>query len=471
LTSFLKPFFSTFLIALFILIMQALWLIFDDMAGKGVTIMILGKYLFYVSVMTVPQAIPIAVLLASIMTLGNFSEHYEFAASKSAGISLQRLLVPLFILVTGFSIINLFFLNNAFPWAVMRQTNLLKNIKNQKPALALIEGTFNTEIPKYIIKFDKKYGEEENLLDNVLIYNKKNYNTLNSITAKKGIISTESDSRYMSIQLEDGYFYEDHWSNNSKKKERQRMPFSQTHFDRYTVNIDISSFNSDDLEEVKLKSTRGMLSFDQLNIFSDSLKITYDKYIGNKAKSITNRIKSKHLFHQPDSINKHKLVFPILDNFETKARSQVAKSALSSANRSLKTVSNKGGYKNRRKQLNLIDTEFHRRIALSFSALLLFMIGAPLGSLIRKGGFGLPMVFAIVIYLIYHFTSEFAKNMAEESTITHIIGGWLSTALFLPMAVFLTYRATRDKGIIRISGVLDFFKRIFTRKDKAQLSE
>lgn len=441
--------------------MQALWLIFDDMAGKGVTVAILGKYLFYVSVMTVPQAIPIAVLLASIMTLGNFSENYEFAATKSTGISLQRLLTPLFILVIGFSAVNLVFLNNLFPWAVMKQTNLLKNIKKQKPALALIEGTFNTEIPNYIIKFDKKYGKEENLLKNVLIYHKKSYNKLNSITAKKGIIAAEQDSRYMSLQLEDGYLYEDHWSNNNKKAARRRMPFSKTHFDTYTVNIDISSFNKEGLEEIKLKHTRGMLSFNQLNIFSDSLKTNYDKYVYNKANNIKNRIKTNHLYAQKDSIDKYSIVSPILSNFDTKSQVQITESAVNSLERSLKAITNKQGYKNRRKQLNLIDTEYHRRIALSFSALLLFMIGAPLGSLIKKGGFGLPMVIAIIIYLIYHFSSEFAKNMAEESTITHIMGGWLSTMIFLPFAILLTYRAARDKSFISMDPILNPIRKLF----------
>ncbi len=144
--------------------MQALWLIFDDLAGKGITVAILFKYLFYVTIMTIPQAIPIAVLLSSIMTMGNLAENYEFAAIKSAGISLQRLLLPLFSIVVVLSFVNLYFLNYAFPWAVLKEKNLLINIKKQKPSLAFIEGTFNVDIPGYVIKFDEKYGKEGNLL-------------------------------------------------------------------------------------------------------------------------------------------------------------------------------------------------------------------------------------------------------------------------------------------------------------------
>lgn len=446
--------------------MQGLWLVFDDLAGKGLTPGVLLKYIYYFSITIVPQAVPISVLLASIMTLGNFSENYEFAATKSAGLSLQKLLAPLFIFVVGLSFMNLVFLNNVYPWAVLKQKNLYKNIKDHKPALAFIEGTFNTEIPGYIIKFDKKYGEEENLLKNVLIYQLKDYNTVNVITAAKGTIITKEGSRYMSLLLESGYFHEEHWNRTSKKEERQRMPFSKTYFKTYTVNIDVSDFNENGMDEIKYSSNRGMLSFSQLNYFSDSLKTTYDTYIKDKAKSLSKRIEYKKLISEKDSIILHKISNPILENFDTDKQEAVTKTALTFVERSIKSIESKSSYKRQRKKLNLIDTEYHRRIALSFSALILFLIGAPLGSLIRKGGFGLPMVIAIVVYLTYHFMSEFAKNMAEESSITHFFGGWMSTLFFLPIAIYLTYRAAKDKGAIDFSRISNALKNLVDRFKK-----
>lgn len=462
LKSFFKPFLSTFLIALFILIMQALWLIFDDMAGKGITVSILFNYVFYVTVITIPQAIPIAVLLSAIMTLGNLAENYEFAALKSAGLSLQRLLLPLFAIVTVFSFVNLFFLNYAYPWAVLKQKNLYSNIKKKKPALAFVEGTFNTDIPGYVIKFDEKYGEDENLLKNVLIYQTKDHRTINSITAQKGTILSEEGSRYMSLFLEDGFYFQEHWNTSSKKKERERMPFSKTHFDTYTVNIDISSFQANNLDDEKIKSSRDMLSFKQLGIFSDSLKIKYDTYISSKAKTLENRARATDLLPQHDSLPALTVKMPILSNFHTKEQSQILDNALNSLERSLKSFTDsEKGYKWKRRRLNLMDTEFHRRIALSFSALLLFIIGAPLGSLIRKGGFGLPMIVAILVYLAYHFLSTFAGNMAETSTINQRLGGWLSTVIFLPFGIYLIYRATQDKGAFNIDPILNFFNKIY----------
>lgn len=448
--------------------MQALWLIFDDMAGKGITVPILFKYLFYVTIMTIPQAIPIAILLSSIMTLGNLAENYEFAAIKSAGISLQRLLVPLFSIVIIFSFVNLYFLNYAFPWAVLKEKNLLINIKKQKPSLAFVEDAFNTDIPGYVIKFDEKYGEEGNLLKNVLIYQTKDRKNINSITAKKGTIATEEGSKYMSLLLEDGFYYQEHWHIGSKKNVRAQMPFSKTHFDEYTVNIDVSSFESGDMGEERIKDSRMMLSFNQLKIYSDSLKITYDDYINNKARTLEKKAKATKLIPLHDSLPKPAFDLPILSNYNTKEQVQILEAAANTLTQTLKNFSDsEKGYKWKRKKLNLLDTEYHRRIALSFSALLLFIIGAPLGSLIRKGGFGLPMVVAILIYLIYHFLSTFAGNMAETSTISNKLGGWLSTIILLPFGIYLTYRATRDKGALNIDMLLDWIKNIFTKSKKS----
>ncbi len=465
---FFKPFLSTFLIALFILIMQSLWLIFDDMAGKGLTLGILLKYIYYVTIITVPQAVPIAVLLSSIMTLGSLAEDYEFAALKSAGISLQRMLKPLFFIVIGLSLVNLYFLNYIYPWAMLKQKNLYANIKKQRPALAFVEGTFNTDIPGYVIKFDKKYGAHENLLKNVLIYQTEKYQKINAITAKKGAIITEEGSKYMSLKLEDGYYYQEHWDNTSKKKERDRMPFSKTHFDEYTVNIDISAFDKSHLDEERIKNRRDMLSFAQLKVYSDSLKKKYDEYIFNKAKTFENRAQIKQFSEKEksDSLLKKQIIsLPVLDNYSLEKQYIILDAAKNTLGRSLKNFSDmERGYKWKRKILNLMDTEFHKRIALSFSALLLFIIGAPLGSLIRKGGFGLPMVVAIIIYVAYFFLSTFAGNMAETSTIDYRMGGWLSTLVFLPIGLYLTYRATKDKGALNIDLFFERIKTFFTKK-------
>lgn len=461
-TSFLKPFISTFLIALFILILQLVWLIFDDMAGKGITLGILMKYIFYVTVIAVPKAVPIAILLSSIMTLGQLSENYEFAAIKSAGVSLQKLMTPLFSIVLILSFINLFFLNNAYPWAMMKQKNLYTNIKKKQPALALVEGTFNSDVPGFVIKFDKKYGKDKNKLKNVLIYQTRQNGNVSTITAKRGTIQTEEGSKYMNLFLEDGFYYEEHSHRGSRKEVRDKAPFSTTHFDSYTVNVDVSKFAMGDLENDRFKYDREMLNFNQLEVFSDSLKLGWDEYITHRAKSFSGKMAIDRMYN--DTINAKNISYPILSNFSIQKQAEVLSIAENNIINTLSDFDNfSGDYKFRRKGLNLIDTEFHHRIAIAFSALLLFLIGAPLGSLIKKGGFGLPMVMAIVVYLGYHFLSSFAGNMAEESTISDIWGGWLSTIIFLPIGIYLLISATTDKGKINFNLIFDRIGKFFNK--------
>ena len=185
LKTFLVPFFATFFIILFVLVMQALWLAFESIAGKGIGLFFILKFLYYTALVVSTQALPIAILLSSIMAMGNLSENYELAAIKSASVSLMRLMRPLIILTFLISIINFLNLNYILPYATLKQKNLTSNIKKKTPALALIPGSFNTDIPNYQIKFDEKYGEDQNLLKNVLIYD------LSSKKGNKKIIGME----------------------------------------------------------------------------------------------------------------------------------------------------------------------------------------------------------------------------------------------------------------------------------------
>ncbi|MDF1518732.1 MAG: LptF/LptG family permease, partial [Lutibacter sp.] len=281
LKSFLQPFLATFFVVLFVLVMQALWLAFDEIAGKGIDIFFILKFLGYLALILTPTALPIGILLSSIMALGTLAENYEFAAIKSAGISLKRVIRPLVVLVILLSGLNFIFLNNIYPWATLKQKNLYLNMKKKKPALALVPGAFNTEIPGFSIKFDEKYGEEENLLKNVQIADlNANKGKIKVITAEKGTISTEEGSKYMTLTLENGNYYEEHLTNAMMPKDRAKMPASKAEFKTYTINIDISSFSDDDsMNEEKVKEHHGMLSIAQLDSISKINKIEFDTYM------------------------------------------------------------------------------------------------------------------------------------------------------------------------------------------------
>ena len=472
LKSFLQPFFATFLIILFVLVMQVLWLAFDSFAGKGISLVIILKFLWYTMLLMAPQALPIGVLLSSIMTLGGLSENYEFAATKSAGISLPRMVRPLIILTIILSAVNFVFLNNVYPYAMLKQLNMKVNIKKKQPSIALVAGSFNTELPNFQIKFDEKYGEENNLLKKVIIYDLSDRKGNNKIiTAKKGKIISDEGSRYMTLILEDGYYFEHHIKNGAPIKEKQKMPASHAYFDEYTINIDISSLSGDDLEKERYKTQYNMLSLNQLKDTIPVMKKNYDSHISSRAKNLFLSIDVDDLHSYPDSIINKELSLNTLENFNPREVKIILSSSISKIDRTLNNIkSNKETIKRKRKYLNLYDIEFYNRVAFSLSCLLLFFIGAPLGSIIRKGGMGLPMILAIAVYVLYFFTNTFGRNLAEESSITAIFGSWLSVLLMLPLAITLTIRASKDKGLFDFksffTSIINTFKNIFSKKEK-----
>ena len=467
LKTFLAPFLATFLIVLFVLVMQLLWQTFENIAGKGISIAFILKFLYYTSLSIVPQALPIAVLLSSIMALGSLGENYEFAAAKSAGISLQRLVRPLIFLTLFLSGVNFIFLNNIFPYAILKQQNLYYNIKKKKPALALIPGSFNSDLPNYQIKFDEKYGEEKNLLKNVLIYDlSSRKGNQKVITAERGKIISEEGSRYMTFILYDGFYYEDHTKTTRSRTKKEKMPASQAIFKEYEFNIDISDLVGDGaLDEERFKNNFKMLRINQLTDTIPILKTDYNDILMSRSKSISSIAQSKLLYKYTDSL-KHENIDTIgtLENFHLKEQISILNNAKTKINSAVTNVKNNiKSVKWKRKTLNFFDSEYYGRIALSFSCLILFFIGAPLGSIIRKGGFGLPMILAIAIYVIYFFGNTMGKNLAEESSISSLLGSWLSAMVMIPFGIFLTRRATKDKGIFNVDNILLPLKKIFQK--------
>lgn len=471
LKSFLVPFVATFLIVLFVLVMQALWQAFENIAGKGISLVFILKFLYYTTLMIIPQALPIGVLLSSIMALGNLGENYEFAAAKSAGISLQRLVRPIAILAIALSGINFLFLNNIFPYANLKQRNLYLNIKKKKPAMALVTGSFNADIPGYQIKFDEKYGEEENLLKNVLIYDlKSKRGNQKVITAKRGKIVTEEGSRYMTFYLYDGNYYEEHVKKAKTRIKKQKMAASSATFSEYKFNIDIGDLlDQGDLDTIKSKGSPMMYTLKQIKDTIPKLKSNYDEVLSLRAKNIYINTKAKELYKYPDSLKSKNLESITLDNFKIVDKISILNAALTKTSRLSSTLKNTNdSIKWNRKILNFYDTEYYNRMAFSLSCIILFFIGAPLGSIIRKGGFGMPMILAIAVYVTYFFANTFGKNLAEESSITAFLGSWVSAMVMIPLAILLTNRATKDKGIFNINSFLqpvtNFFKKLIPKK-------
>lgn len=458
---------------LFILVMLILFQQFDKIAGRGLGVSVLLKFFGYTALLMMPMALAISVLLSSIMALGNLAENYELAAIKSSGISLFRLLRPLLIFMIFLSVANFLFLNYIFPIAAYESKNLVWNIKKKQPSLALVAGSFNNDIPDFSIKFAKKYGEENNLLKDVIIYDlrDKRYNN-KVIMAKKGEITTVPGSKYMTLVLKDGYYYEDIKTKRIPAFLKDPMPFVKSHFDEHQLNFDISGL--DKMGNNKYDKHYEMMSLSQLTEEVKERKKPLKELVEKNTSRYFKTLKAKNL-HQDtipqDSVKIKKLHANLLANYSDKNKIKVLRNASREIKRIHATYTNLLKNKERKQELiNVYDTEFFKRIAFSFSVLVLFLIGAPLGSLIRKGGFGVPMIMAILIFVTYHFVGEMAKGMSKSGAISPFLGGWLSTIIMLPFGLFLLYKAVQDKGLFDLDGtikaILNFFKKFSKKKTK-----
>jgi len=269
----------------------------------------------------------------------------------------------------------------------------------------------------------------------------------------------------MTLTLKNGNYYEEHIKKIMLPIDRAKMPASRASFKTYVINIDISSFNdSEKLNDTLVKEHHGMLSIAQLNIISKEKKITYDAHVANKTKNFYTTMRANKLFKYPDSLLPTNLKPEVLNNFNLKNKSLVLNNSIQTLKRTMdRNKTQKRIFKDRRKQLNLYDFEYNYRVSFALACLVLFFIGAPLGSIIRKGGFGLPMVMAIFIFVIYFFISQFGKNLAEESAISALFGSWLSTLILLPLGILLTIRATKGMGIFNIDILFDSVQNIFKK--------
>lgn len=409
------------------------------------------------------MALPVGVLLSSIIAFGSLSEKYEFVAIKSSGINLIRSMRPIIIFSMILSCCCFLFMNNIYPWAVLKQRNLYFNIKKKKPALALIPGVFNTDIPGYTIKFEERYGENQNLLKNIHISElEDNFGKTKVITAERGEITAEEGSPFLKLKLLNGNFYQEHLKKKMSEKEKLRMPASVATFESYILNLDISSFNENDLYKTQFKNHYGMLSLKQLDSISKIIKIDFDKQIHSKTAAFFNHLKSDQKSENESFMNSEKAIHEaLMENLSRRDQKKTLGKALGISSRiQNKTKNGLNAFKTRRKVLNLYDFEYNYRITFSMACLVLFFIGAPLGAIIRKGGFGMPLLVAIVVFVSYFMMTQLGKNLAEESAVSSTIGGWLSTLIMLPLGILLTQKTSKGVDINLTGPFKSIFKNI-----------
>ncbi|MEO5788529.1 LptF/LptG family permease, partial [Gelidibacter sp.] len=444
-----------FVILMLIFVLQAVWLYISELAGKDLDMDTILKFLLYITPTLIPLILPLTILLASIMVFGAFAENYEFAAMKSTGISLQRAMRGLSVFIVLLSVTTFLFANNVIPWAEYNAYNLRKNIAKLKQQMAIAEGQFN-EIGNFNIKVDKKSGDRGQYLSKVVMHQQNNNRPGNYtvILADSGELISNPNSNILQLVLFNGNYYEEIHSKDPK--EIQKKPAVKSYFDTYTMNVDFAALNDVDLDEKSYTNRYNMLDVGGLNYTIDSLQHKKSSEHKELAETLYGRTSintlNANLTVETDSIFKGN----ILDLFENKSKLQIVNLALNTVTSTTQIITTKDQFMNiSDKVLNKHLMALHEKYVLGFACFILFFVGAPLGALIRKGGIGLPLVVAILLFLTYHFIGIFAKNSAENGSFNPILATWLSTLIMLPLGVYLTSRATNDKGLFDFDSYLN----------------
>ncbi len=469
LKSFIGPLILTFFIVLIILILQFLWMYVDELAGKGLEIKVVAELLFQFSLSFVPMALPLAILLAALMTFGNMGEYSELTAMKSSGIPLKRIIQPLIFLIAFVSVISFFFSNNVLPYSNRQARTLLYDIRRKRPDINLQAGTFNNDIDGFSIKVTSK-DPVTNRLDKLFIYDhRENRGNTSVIYADSGYMKVTPDETAMTMTLYNGYSYNEMPERTDGGSPDKKYPFRRDNFKEQTLVVSLSGFDLERTEIDLFKSNSAMKKIGQLTHDIDSLNKRYNKRINVYFKEFNTAYlyKVKNLPGNSDNSSKPasaKLLFdtkvlfdslPVADKkmVLTRAIGNIKEGAsyLTTQNESLHTdVKFIKGY----------EINWNKKFTLSVACLVFFLIGAPLGAIIRKGGLGTPAVISVLFFVIWYVISLSGEKLVEEDLVSTFSGMWASTYILLPIGLFLTYKASTDSVIMNIDTYLAFLRKI-----------
>lgn len=466
LSSFVKSFLSVFTILYFIFVLQGVWVYIEELAGKDLDLFTVARFLFYYSPRMISMVLPLSVLLASIMTFGSFAENYEFAAMKSAGISLQRTMRSPTIFILGLSLISFWFVNDVAPKSEYKFVNMRRDIIQAKPAMAIAPGQFN-DLGKISLKVDEKTGKKGEDLENVTIHIKSDIGTVNRtvIRSEEGQLESDDAANLLNLHLLDGNYYEDVATKSFEQQ--QRMPFAKAHFEKYTIVVDLSQFEVEENND-EINSTAKMMNVSQLKTAMDSLGTNLSREINSQTENVAVRTENPIFQSRP---NQTVITVDTEEKFvETETEQRLGQIFRTAANNTenikFSVQNNIERNENQLKEINFHEHVLQNKFALAFSCMLMFFIGAPLGAIIRKGGVGLPMVFAVIIFITYHFVNTFGYKLAQENVLSGWFGAWVGTFTLLPLAVNFSYKATRDRGVSSMDNMWYDVKTWFAKQFK-----
>ena len=459
--TFFGPFFFIFSILFFIFMVNIVWIQLGQFMGKGMTYFEIGKLLFYASASVVNLVLPLTILLASIMSFGEFGERYELAAMKAAGISLTRIMMPLFAVSLFLSFILYLFSNNITPDFQRKAINMRYSIALSKPALNFTPGNFLDQIPGYVVKFDKTYGENAEDIEGVYIHQKSNaYEDQRTIRAKKGKLSPAPENRnYLKLILFDGTIFEEKIENKDFNS-RAKQPDQMIKFDTLTSYFDISEIINKQINDEKITDDYRFQTFKELNTTIKKSNEENQKIFNNINSDLVgqlspylNYIEKNTTFKQP-VVPQYKL-----DTIKKDQQLLLLKNAYNKVD-ALKTAT-----QNREAEIAPIIKSFSRIVmyqqrifAFSVTCIIFFLIGSSLGSIIRKGGMGFPVVIAIVIFIIFYVMNLSVENLAWDGTMSPYLAAWLPNLILFPFGAWLTYKALTDSQVFDMEKYKSVFK-------------
>jgi len=473
LKTYLPLFIMTFGISLFIVLMQFLWKYVDEMVGKGIEMNILAEVFFYAALTFVPMALPIAILLASLMTFGNLGEQFELLAIKASGISLLRLMRPLTVFLCIVAVGAFYFQNNIIPVSQVKMWTLMYSMRYKSPELDIPERTFYSEIDNYNIRVEKK--DKTGLLKKVMICDySRGFNNIEVIVADSGRLKMTSDKYFLIMYLYNGELFTN-YNNQERANPNDAVPYRKESFETKEIFIRFDA-NFQRMSETIWQDRFIGKNLAELSRSIDSMTVRLDSVKLLNSKQLYGNSYRRHLQEQSSSLRVPQQVEkdtsalkPGIDQIY-KSKSQSDQLALLGRVKSILEnvrmdyIHKSSILASEEKEMRRHHSEMHQKFTLSFACLIFFFIGAPLGAIIRKGGLGLPAVISVILFIIYHIISNIGYKMATNGVWIPWQGMWLSSAVLLPMGVFLTYKATNDSVILHIDTYVEWLKKIIGKR-------
>lgn len=475
LKSFCWLFAGTFFICLFIFMMQFLWRYVDELVGKGLDFDILVQFFFYAALTLVPASLPLAVLLASLITFGNFGERFELLAMKAAGISLMKIIRPLVIFICFVCCVSFYFQNVIGPIAQTKLWTLVISMKQKSPELDIPEQAFYDQIDGYNLYVGHK-DRETGMLHDVLIYNFANgFDNATIIKADSGKMEMTADKQHLYLHLYSGEQFENLQSQNMSK---ENVPYRRESFTQKDALIEFNA-NFDMVDESFMSTQSNSKDMKTLQASIDSMKVRVDSLAMSNYQTVMSSTYSaldKDADPLPSAVEVEKEDEELQDA-DNVWLSSTLNDRFNYANAALSAVQNAGGdwnfrtsYLDQTKQsMRKHQTAWHEKITLSLACLIFFFIGAPLGGIIRKGGLGMPVVISVIIFIFYYIVNNTGYKMARDGNWIIWMGMWLSTAVLAPLGAFLTYKSNNDSVVLNTDPYVGFFKKVFLIRGERNL--